>query len=48
MRTQLLEDATSARQARKLAPWAAVIIKVEGGYLAFESAEEARIWRRQK
>jgi len=29
-------------------PWAAVICKVEGGYIAFESIAEAATWKRQK
>ena len=47
MRRELIE-AKTARQARALAPWAAEVIKVEGGYMAFESVEDARIWRAQK
>lgn len=47
MRKEMV-DAKTAKQARKLAPWAAEVIKVEGGYMAFESAEDARIWRAQK
>jgi hypothetical protein len=34
-------------QAAKLCPWAAVIIKIEGGYICFESANDADVWRRQ-
>jgi hypothetical protein len=41
-------NASSAKQARKLAPWAAKVVKVEGGYLAFESVADAQTWRRQK
>jgi hypothetical protein len=41
-------NASSAKQARKLAPWAAKVVKVEGGYFAFESVADAQTWRRQK
>ncbi len=40
--------ASSAKSARKLAPWAAKVIKVEGGYMAFESVNDAKIWKNQK
>ena len=33
---------------KKRCPWAAVICKVEGGYIAFESITEAAIWKHQK
>lgn len=48
MRKEFLADCKSARQAQKLAPWASEVIKAEGGYWAFESVEDARIWRGQK
>lgn len=48
MRQQFLEGCKSAKEARKLAPWAAVVIKVDGGYRAFESTTDAETWRRQK
>ncbi len=46
MKTETV-TATSAKQARKLAPWAAKIVKVEGGYKAFESVTDYQTWRRQ-
>ena len=33
--------------ASKLAPWAARLARVEGGYMAFESTVDYYIWRRQ-
>jgi len=33
--------AKTARQARKLAPWSNLLIKVEGGYMAFEAVHDA-------
>jgi hypothetical protein len=47
MKSQFIE-AKSKQQAEKLAPWAEIIVKVEGGYHAFESAEDYRIWKQQK
>lgn len=47
MRTQLIE-CTSRSTARRLAPWAAVIAKVEGGFMAFESVTDYATWKRQK
>jgi hypothetical protein len=47
MRTELIL-ADSHYQAKKLAPWAAKIAKVEGGFLAFESTRDYDDWRRNK
>jgi len=47
MKTQLI-SAKSPAAARKLAPWAAKVAKVEGGYMAFESAADYRTWKNQK
>ena len=34
-------------EAEEYAPWAAVIIEVEGGFMAFESANDAATWKNQ-
>ena len=47
MRTELIQAATAA-QSRKLAPWAAKVIKVSGGYKAFESISDYETWKHQK
>ncbi len=47
MRKEMIEVKT-AKQARKAAPWAAKIVKVSGGYLAFESINDFNLWRKQK
>ncbi len=47
MRTEFIHAKTAA-QARKLAPWAAKVIKVSGGYMAFESVSDYETWKRQK
>jgi len=47
MKTETI-TAKSAAEARKIAPWAAKIVKVEGGYMAFESVADYRTWKGQK
>ena len=47
MRKEFIEAETRI-EARKQAPWAANITKAEGGYWAFESYEDYRIWKNQK
>lgn len=47
MRTEFLPVKTAA-QARKQAPWAAVVHKAGGGYMAFESIEDYQRWKSQK
>lgn len=41
-------DVKSYTTARRRAPWAQKIVKVEGGFLAFDSIVGFHIWRRQK
>jgi hypothetical protein len=45
---QQLIETTSRRQAVKQAPWACRIVKVCGGYLAFEYEADYQTWKRQK
>lgn len=47
MRREFIE-ARSRGTAVKRCPWAARIVKVEGGYMAFESAADYDAWRNQK
>jgi len=47
MRKEFIE-AKTRKEAIAQAPWAANITKVEGGWQAFESYEEYRIWKNQK
>lgn len=35
-------------EARKAAPWAEVIAKVSGGFIAFKFVEEYETWKRQR
>ncbi len=46
MRTQFIH-AESLEAARDAAPWAAQIVEVEGGYMAFESLADYDGWRAQ-
>lgn len=47
MKTEFIQ-AKTRREAVKIAPWAAEIVKVCGGYMAFESVEDAKVWKNQK
>ena len=47
MRKEFLEVNTR-KEALKEAPWAAKIIKVVGGYMAFESLQDYETWKNQK
>jgi len=46
MRTAFIPG--SRKAAVSACPWAAIIVKVDGGYLAFESIVDHRRWKRQK
>lgn len=41
-------ECRSRSTAARLAPWAAVIAKAEGGFWAFEFVTDYRTWRRQR
>jgi len=47
MRQEFL-DTLNRREAVKMAPWAAVVTRCEGGFRAFESLDDAKVWRNQK
>lgn len=46
MRTEFVESATK-EDALERCPWAAVIIEVDGGWMAFESTADYEVWLRQ-
>lgn len=46
MRKQFLQGCPDSTTAWRLAPWASAIVKVDGGYQAFESAADYAIWVR--
>lgn len=47
MRIEFIQCAT-IEEARDAAPWAAEIIPVEGGFRAFESADDCATWEAQE
>jgi hypothetical protein len=47
MRNKFLQGCSSAREARRHARWAAVVVRAVGGYWAFESAHDAARWLAQ-
>lgn len=47
MRTKFIECETRYA-AKKECPWAAVIAKVDGGFMVFESYDDYEIWKNQK
>lgn len=47
MRSEFV-DCKDRRTAWKRCPWASVIAKVCGGFLAFESWDDYKIWKAQK
>lgn len=48
MRRAFLEGCKTERQARKLAHWAVMVVKVDGGYMAFESVLDRYLWSGQR
>jgi hypothetical protein len=48
MRREFLQGCKGWRKASKQCPWAACIIRVDGGFMAFESKYDFRIWEKQK
>lgn len=47
MRTEFIEVETRD-EAEQQAPWAAEIVEVEGGYMAFESVTDYETWDAQR
>lgn len=47
MRKEFIECKSRATAYRR-APWAATVVKLDGGFMAFESAEDACIFKGQK
>lgn len=41
-------DVQTLDQAYAYAPWAAEVIEVNGGFMAFESADDAETWQNQE
>lgn len=47
MRKQSVECETP-EEAFRACPWADVVMPVEGGFMCFESPQEAYVWENQK
>jgi hypothetical protein len=47
MRTEFIE-CEDQEDAENRAPWAARLVKVEGGWMAFESISDYETWSKQK
>ena len=47
MKTEFIQTAIRD-EAENQAPWAAVIVEVEGGFMAFESVDDYETWENQK
>jgi len=47
MRTVFIECKSRAT-AKRRCPWAALVVKAEGGYHCFESVADYRIWKGQR
>lgn len=44
---QVFITAATLQEAEKQCPWAAIIVEVEGGWLAFEDTRDYETWRAQ-
>ena len=44
MRIQSIDEGSNPED---VAPWAAIIVAVEGGWIAFESVTDYEVWSRQ-
>jgi hypothetical protein len=47
MRREFLANVTRS-VAIRTCPWAAKIVKVDGGYMAFESLDDYQTWKNQR
>lgn len=41
-------QAKTKKEAQEQAPWAYKIVKVDGGYMAFERVQDYETWKNQK
>ena len=41
-------NVNTLKAAQRLAPWAVKLVRVEGGYKAFESISDYKTWKAQK
>lgn len=45
---QIFIECRTYQTAKRRFPWAAVIVRVEGGFMAFSTTDEYMTWQRQK
>lgn len=45
---EFLEGCKTAKEAREKATWASKVVKVDGGYIAFEFMSDFSTWKNQK
>ena len=45
---QQFVNAQTREEAAKTCPWAEKIVKVTGGFLCFESAQDYEMWKNQR
>ena len=45
---QQFTEAKTRKEAKEIMEWAERIVKVEGGYMGFESEQDYLIWKNQK
>lgn len=45
---QTFIEAENLEEAKKKTPWAAIVVEVEGGFMAFESVQDYETWTKQK
>ncbi len=43
-----IEGCKTAKEAKEKATWASKVVKVEGGYMAFEFMSDYTTWKNQK
>jgi len=46
MRKEFIQD-VDEETAQNIAPWACEVIEVDGGFMCFESSDDAETWRNQ-
>jgi len=48
MKTQFIECKSRMTAKRRTWLWAAIVAKVTGGYMCFESCDDYKTWKNQK
>jgi hypothetical protein len=45
---EYLDGCRDSKEARRRAPWAAFVRRVDGGYMAFPTVDDYAMWKNQK